>query len=280
MTWFMALLLLALGSTACAAASPSERPVAARIVPLPRPAAPRTGPTQHTRLSLPFEGTWIVGQGYHGAESHTGRAAYALDLVKVDADGRAHVRAGKRAKDWFGFGAAVLAAADGVVVRAIDRFADNRVMGTGTDTNTLIVQHAPSELSEYVHLQRGSLRVRVGERVRRGQVLARCGNSGSQTPHLHWALLSSLDPIRTRPATFSDYEIRDDQGAWQPTSGTPRSGDVIRQPPGAPTDRSATAPSARRSRSRRVGATAWRTRSRARRTRSAGESGVGRSSRD
>jgi murein DD-endopeptidase MepM/ murein hydrolase activator NlpD len=109
-------------------------------------------------------------------------------------------------------------------------------MGKGTDTNTLIVQHAPSELSEYVHLQRGSLRVRVGERVRRGQVLARCGNSGSQTPHLHWALLSSLDPIRTRPAVFSDYEIRDDQGAWQRTSGIPGSGDVIRQRPGASVD--------------------------------------------
>src|SRR5688572_797853 len=109
MTWFTALLLLAVGSASCAAASPSERPpVSAPVVARPSSAAPRTGPTQKTLLSLPFEGTWVVGQGYHGAESHTGRAAYALDLVKVDADGRAHVGEGKRAKDWFGYGAAVL----------------------------------------------------------------------------------------------------------------------------------------------------------------------------
>ena len=36
------------------------------------------------------------------------------------------------------------------------------------------------------HLQRGSVRVQVGERVERGQPLARCGNSGnSDYPHLH-----------------------------------------------------------------------------------------------
>jgi murein DD-endopeptidase MepM/ murein hydrolase activator NlpD len=113
-------------------------------------------------------------------------------------------------------------------VRAIDRVRDNPIMGKATDVNTLIVRHASAEFSEYVHLQRGSLRVHVGEHVVRGQVLARCGNSGSETPHLHWALLSSLDPIRTRPATFSSYELRDAQGAWQPVSGTPKLGDVIR----------------------------------------------------
>lgn len=220
--------LLALGTAFCARAAPVAPPVSRPSAPQPsRPAPPAEG-SQHTRLSLPFAGTWIVGQGYHGSESHRGRAAYALDLVKLDAGGRAYVGSGKRTTDWFGFGAEVLATADGVVVRAIDRFPDNRILGRGTDTNTLIVRHSGSELSEYVHLQRGSLRVRVGEHVVRGQVLARSGNSGSQTPHLHWALLWSLDPIRTRPALFSDYEVRDDQGAWQPASGTPRSGDVIR----------------------------------------------------
>ena len=186
---------------------------------------------QRTELALPFAGTWIVGQANHGAESHHGYAAYALDLVQVDADGRAYVRGGKRTRDWIGFGADLLATADGVVVRAVDRYPDNPVLGKATQANTVIVKHAQSEFSEYVHLQHGSLRVHVGDRVRRGQVLARCGNSGAETPHLHWAMLSSVDPIRTRPAVFSRYELRSAAGAWQPTTGTPSSRDLIR--PGA-----------------------------------------------
>lgn len=233
-----ALALLALASTFCASAAPSAQLVSAPPATEPKRAAPRPAlrpeQSQQTQLSLPLRGTWIVGQGYHGEESHHGHAAYALDFVAVDESGRAYVHTGRRTKDWYGFGSDVLASAPGVVVRAIDRFPDNRIMGKARNVNTLIVKHARAEFSEYVHLQRGSLRVRVGDRVQRGQVLARCGNSGSETPHLHWALLSSIDPIRTRPAVFSSYEVRDDQGTWQPSSGTPSSGDVIRRRPTAP----------------------------------------------
>ena len=206
-----ALVLFALGSSVCVSATSAE-----------------TAVEQRTQLDLPFAGAWIVGQGYNGAETHNGHAAFALDLVKVDEGGRAYAGRGERTTDWYGFGVEVLASADGVVVRAIDRFADNRVLGRSTRVNTIIVRHRHAEFSEYVHLQRGSVRVRVGERVRRGQVIARCGNSGSETPHLHWALLSSIAPIRTRPAVFSGFEIRDAQGAWRPASGVPRSGELIR----------------------------------------------------
>lgn len=174
-----------------------------------------------------MEGVWIVSQGYHGAETHRGHAAYAIDLVKVDDAGRAYARRGKRLSEWYGFGAEVLASADGVVVRAIDRYPDNRVWSTRKATNTVIVQH-DDVFSEYVHLQRGSVRVAVGERVRRGQVIARCGNSGAETPHVHWALLSSIDPIRTQPATFARYDVRDEAGEWRRASGVPENGELVR----------------------------------------------------
>jgi murein DD-endopeptidase MepM/ murein hydrolase activator NlpD len=217
-----ALALLGLGLVA--ATSPGGERAAAQA---PDVTAP-TLPPQRTELHLPFAGTWVVGQGYEGGETHHGYAAYAFDLVKVDEHGAAYRHEGKRRSDWVGFGAEVLAAADGVVVRAVDRFADNPVMGRATRTNTVIVQHTASELSEYVHLRRGSLRVHVGERVRRGQVLASCGNSGAETPHLHWALLSSLEPIQTRPALLSSYEVLGPDGTWKLTNGTPRSGERIR----------------------------------------------------
>ena len=192
------------------------------------PGASTAGRSQRTVLSLPFDGVWTVSYGYRGSESHRGYAAFALDLVKLDARDRAHIRSGLRRRDWYSYGAELLATADGVVVQAIDDRPDNPVMGHGQAANTGIIQHAADEFSEYVHLRRGSLRVSVGDHVRRGQVLARAGNSGAQTPHLHWALLSSVQPIRTRPAVFAHYERRDRNRRWVSTQGLPLQGDVIR----------------------------------------------------
>jgi hypothetical protein len=45
---------------------------------------------------------------------------------------------------------------------------------------------------------------------------------------LHWALLSSLEPIRTRPGHFARYETRDAGVAWRVASGVPSELQVIR----------------------------------------------------
>ena len=44
------------------------------------------------------------------------------------------------------------------------------------------------------HLQRGSLEVEVGQGVRTGDPLARCGNSGNSTePHVHVQAIDRVD---------------------------------------------------------------------------------------
>ena len=49
--------------------------------------------------------------------------------------------------------------------------------------------HSDGTTGEYFHLERGSVQVRVGERVARGQRLARSGNTGFSTaPHLHFGV--------------------------------------------------------------------------------------------
>ena len=72
----------------------------------------------------------------------------------------------------------------------------------------LILQHAPREYTEFRHLAAHSVAVHVGDHLRRGDVLGRCGNSGNATtPHLHMGFLSSIEPITTRPMRLAGYEV-------------------------------------------------------------------------
>jgi murein DD-endopeptidase MepM/ murein hydrolase activator NlpD len=64
--------------------------------------------------------------------------------------------------------------------------------------------------ANYAHLQRGSLKVRVGERVRRGQLLGRLGQSGnSAAPHLHFHLSSAatFEGSEGLPFAFDRFDL-------------------------------------------------------------------------
>jgi len=207
-------------------------------------------PPQTTELTLPFDGVWGVLQGMDSDASeatHVGYAAFALDFVPAErlTPGRVVVR--RRVEDFPCYGRDILAAAPGLVVWAEDGAEDGPVaepepappsgeapalarMPARHDAgNFVIVAHVADELTEYRHLQRGSVRVAVGARVRRGQVLGRCGNSGnSGTPHLHLGFLGSVDPIATRPMRLSGYEVLGPDGAWSPGDGAPRAGVILR----------------------------------------------------
>lgn len=115
-----------------------------------------------------------------------------------------------------GFGAPLLAVADGTVVHAAhgkrDHLSRNSlpaliylmvieasvrdVFGPGGVVgNHLVLDLGNGTYAMYAHLRRGSLRVRAGEAVRAGQQLAECGNSGNSTePHVHFQLMDDPDP--------------------------------------------------------------------------------------
>ncbi|HVU50855.1 MAG TPA: M23 family metallopeptidase [Polyangia bacterium] len=197
------------------------------------PAAARAdddAPPQVTRLSLPFSGVWGVVQGA-GVGTHTGYATYALDFVPAVRRGGRLPRRGSPLTRFPCFGAPVLAPADGAVVRVADGARDWPAYSRGGgEGNYVIIEHAPREYSELRHLRARSVRVAVGQRVRRGDVVGACGNSGNAgTPHLHVAFLSSIDPIATRPVVFEGYEVRDaDAGSWRAPAAPLRAGDIVR----------------------------------------------------
>jgi murein DD-endopeptidase MepM/ murein hydrolase activator NlpD len=69
--------------------------------------------------------------------------------------------------------------------------------------NCVIVDRGNSEYSVTMHMQPGSVAVKVGDRVAAGQVIGRLGNSGDAFgPHLHYQLQSGPQLFRDEPLSF------------------------------------------------------------------------------
>jgi hypothetical protein len=161
---------------------------------------------------------------------------YAYDFVPLDAEGRDHRGDGKRNEDWSGFGAEVLAAADGIVVGAAGTQPDSREFDQSKLAdepwvlfgNYLVVDQGGGAFAVYAHLQQGSVQPKVGARVRRGQVLARVGASGSAMfPHLHFQLQDRAD-LRAEglPSYFEGIRAWNSEAA--PLVRSVDSGEIVR----------------------------------------------------
>jgi hypothetical protein len=73
--------------------------------------------------------------------------------------------------------------------------------------NYIIIDHENGEFSAYAHLSEGSIRVKPGDRVAKGDVIAAVGNTGHSTePHLHFQLMDSKDFLTANglPVMFSN----------------------------------------------------------------------------
>lgn len=165
-------------------------------------------------LEFPFVGRWLVRNSPANRVPSHGTAlfasSYAVDFVPVDDSGRtarfslgSFVRS-EPAERFPGFGRAVIAPVDGNVVAVHDDEADHRAhRGLPSLGYALTQRHRAAQGWEALagnhvfvasggtivalcHLQRGSVAVRPGQRVTRGDRIGRCGNSGNSTePHLH-----------------------------------------------------------------------------------------------
>lgn len=142
------------------------------------------------RLFLPFMGEWSVSQGYQGRYTHKGDWAEALDFMIRDQEGKTWQGAGLVPDDYYCFGKPVLCPADAVVEEVVNYVEDNPVGGDNPVHNwgnTIVLKHAPGLYTKLSHLRKGSIKVAKGDYVKRGDILASCGNSGrSPEPHLHF----------------------------------------------------------------------------------------------
>jgi hypothetical protein len=196
---------------------------------------------------VPSHGTDMLGQ------------RFAIDLLKVDGRRNPHFHPastlrtlvlGVPTKECYAWGQPVHSPIDGEVVVAIDGAGEPtrvhpvlnlfRALWTGLTfrpddlprvLGNHIVMRNGDLFAAFVHLAPGTVQVSPGQTVRSGDLLGRVGHTGNSTsPHLHFQLMDSQDPMMAGgvPFVFGEYEVRAD-GHWRRVAhGIPGRGQRIR----------------------------------------------------
>jgi hypothetical protein len=180
--------------------------------------------THHTNLHVlgpPVEGAdWLAADAAsNDPDNHHRRGIlmidgqptisrrYAIDWKQVN-NGASFAGNPRDVVSYYAYGKAVLAVADGRVITARDGLPEN-IPGHGEDFhpavpitmetvagNTITIDLGNGQFAYYMHLRTGSLRVKSGDRVRRGQVIGLIGASGdAREPHLHFEVTNSSRPF-------------------------------------------------------------------------------------
>jgi Peptidase family M23 len=200
---------------------------------------------------FPVRGVAYVGVAASLHTSHRWAVPqeFALDIAKLGDDGLSHRGAGTRFEDYYGYGAEVLAAADGRVIGAAnDQLEDTSAMQQPGESqeayfarlqkdqaarlgkggilgNYVMIDHGKSEYALYAHLQPGSVRVKVEDQVKAGDVIGKLGSSGNSTePHLHFHVCDNSDPLLCAgiPVNFTNVTIQ-----WADLPRPLQSGDIV-----------------------------------------------------
>ena len=204
--------------------------------------------THHTALlalAPPLEGPdWFAADGpSNDADNHHRRGVIVLAGQAVDSrrfaidwkqvrDGSSFSGDARDVHSYFCYGKPVLAVADATVITARDGLPEN-IPGHGdafhpaipisletVTGNTTVLDLGDGQFAHYMHLQAGSLRVKPGDQVRRGQEIARVGASGdAREPHLHFEVTTAskfaagegvpylIDRYRSKSAPSAPLEL-------------------------------------------------------------------------
>jgi pimeloyl-ACP methyl ester carboxylesterase len=194
-------------------------------------------PADAVVLDSPLEGEWFVTGAGNSVlvNGHSPNEIHGIDFRKLGPNGLTHTGGDMaRLEDYDGFGASVLAPADGRIVEVIDNNADTPPGINGDQSNIVMLDIGDGRFVVLGHLQQGSAIVRVGDVVQSGDPLAAVGNSGhTNEPHLHLQVQDSRaisDADRTYPIAFRNVQIT--RGGPWPWSDDRivRTGDTIQQP--------------------------------------------------
>lgn len=148
---------------------------------------------------------------------------FAIDWKRMNEQGAFYVGDRTRNESYVDYGSDVLAVADGVVTMTLDAFDPNvpgilpardpvlgpRITVQTVDGNHIVVDLGNGLYAFYAHLLKGSLMVKTGDPVRRGDRIAKLGNTGnSNAPHLHFHVMDGPSPLASYgvPYVISGFE--------------------------------------------------------------------------
>lgn len=167
----------------------------------------------HRAATLPINGTIYVPE------------RYAIDFVQLNDKNMIYSGPRDQLSSYAYFGNEIHSVANGIVVQIADGLPE-QVPGKLPESTTIqmlggnyvVVDIGEGRYAFYAHMQPGSLRVRVGDRVVTGQVLGLLGNSGNtDAPHLHFHVMDAPSPLLSNglPYVFTGFEgqgvLRDDK---------------------------------------------------------------------
>lgn len=215
-----------------------------------------------TALILPLRGKIFVWEG-HDLYAHHQRVPlgsskvqsrgitansnnFASDFIYLDAQGREYHDDPRVLDNWYGYGKPIYAPGAGVVLATAADIPENWFedakatkigypeLAPGKDPkdigNFVLIDHQNGEYSLLVHMKPGSVTVRLGDRVRQGQVVGRIGFAGDSIfPHLHYSLMDGPEVFKAwgLPAYFSQYRRVLGGGSTKVEHGPVDSGDFL-----------------------------------------------------
>lgn len=168
--------------------------------------AVKIGSSDAVVIGPPLEGKgWVAADGCCDSTRHVRaimpindklRTAqrFAIDWERINGDRKIYVGDPKDVESYFAYGQNVVAVADAKVTAAVDKYKDQEpgelppgMTLEEADGNHIVLDLGGGKYALYAHLKPGTVKVKAGDTVKRGQLIGIVGNTGnSSAPHLHF----------------------------------------------------------------------------------------------
>lgn len=134
---------------------------------------------------------------------------FANDWIKLDENNKTSNGDRRQCKSYPCYEQKIISVADGEVVDVVDQFEDQvpdkpgRIKIADAGGNYAIVKIGESKYAFYAHMKKGSIKVKIGDTLTRGQEIGLVGNAGNSSgPHLHFHVCDNASPLFANGVPF------------------------------------------------------------------------------
>jgi hypothetical protein len=183
----------------------------------------------------------LTAQNNKGIKANSNR--YAYDFVSIDENGNMYKYSPFKKQNWYVFGKPVYAPASGTVIESQNTIPDNEFIGKIIKSpdlpgnkdpygmgNHVIIDHGNGEYSVLLHMEKGSIRVKTGQMIIKGQQIGNVGFSGDAIfPHMHYTVMRGVKEFIAEgiPSYFNNYKLYRGSNVTDVKNGRIDSGDII-----------------------------------------------------